>query len=61
MLTNSHHAAFDFRISRELHHAGWRVAFDTARPRLGLEKELVGRSRLVRLAPRSLVLLCHDR
>jgi len=61
LLTNSHHAAVDFRISRELHHAGWRVAFDTARPQLAQDKETVRRSRLVRLAPRSLVLLSHDR
>jgi glycogen operon protein len=61
LLTNSHYTEVDFRISRELHHAGWRVAFDTARPQLALEKEIVRRSRLVPLAPRSLVLLSHDR
>ncbi len=61
LLTNSHHAPVDFRISGELHPSGWRVVFDTARPQLSAGKEAVKRSRLVRLAARSLVLLTHER
>lgn len=38
-----------------------RTAAHTARPQLALEKEPVRRSRLIRLEPRSLVLLSHDR
>jgi glycogen operon protein len=61
LLTNSHHTPVDFRISGELHHAGWKLVFDTARPSLVNGKEAVKRSRLVKLAARSLVLLSHER
>jgi glycogen operon protein len=61
LLLNAHHEAVGFRISHELYHSGWRIAFDTARPDLPADTEPVKRSRLVHLAPRSLVLLCHER
>ena len=53
--------AVAFRISHELYHGGWKVAFDTARPTLEADKESVKRNRLVNLAARSLVLLSHER
>ena len=61
MLLNSHHEPVAFRISYELYHAGWKVAFDAARPDLPVEKEAVKRNRLIDLAPRSFVLLTHER
>ena len=61
LLLNAHHAPVNFRISQELHHAGWRIAFDTARPDLPPGKELVKRNRLVNLEARSLTLLRHER
>jgi hypothetical protein len=50
-----------FRISYELYHSGWRIAFDTARPDLPIEEESVKRYRLVDLVPRSFVVLSHER
>jgi hypothetical protein len=50
-----------FRISYELYHTGWKIAFDTARPDLPVEEEEVKRNRLVDLAPRSFVVLRHER
>jgi glycogen operon protein len=61
LLLNAHHAPVDFRISHELYHAGWKIAFDTARPGLPEAKESVKRNRLVNLAARSLILLSHER
>jgi isoamylase len=61
LLLNGHHEPVAFRISHELYHAGWRIAFDTARPTLEIDKESVKRNRLVNLAARSLVLLSHGR
>jgi hypothetical protein len=50
-----------FRISHELHPSGWKVAFDTARPKLAVEEEDVRRNRLVSLSARSFVVLSHER
>jgi isoamylase len=61
LLLNGHHEPVAFRISHELYHGGWRVAFDTARPELEIGKESVKRNRLVNLEARSLVLLSHER
>ena len=61
LLLNAHHEPVPFRISHELYHSGWKIAFDTARPELGVEEESVKRSRTVNLAPRSFVLLSHER
>ncbi len=61
LLLNAYHESVAFRISHELYHSGWRIAFDTARPELAIDKESVKRNRLVNLAARSLVLLSHDR
>jgi isoamylase len=61
LLLNAHHEPVAFRISFELYHGGWKVAFDTSRPGLGVDSEPVGRNRLVKLAARSLVLLSHER
>jgi isoamylase len=61
LLLNAHHEPVSFRISHQLYPSGWKVAFDTARPSLPVEKESVKRNRLVNLAARSLVLLSHDR
>ena len=60
-LLNAHHEPVSFRISHELYHAGWKLAFDTARPALEIGKETVKRNRLVQLAGRSMVLLSHER
>jgi glycogen operon protein len=61
LLLNAHHEAVSFRISHELHHSGWKVAFDTARPTLPIETEEIKRSRLVSLAARSFVVLSYER
>jgi isoamylase len=61
LLLNAHHEPVSFRISHELYHAGWKLAFDTARPALEIGKETVKRNRLVQLAGRSMVLLSHER
>ena len=61
LLLNAHHEPVAFRLSHELYHGGWNVAFDTARPTLGVDTEAVKRNRLVNLAARSLVLLSHER
>jgi isoamylase len=61
LLLNAHHEPVSFRISHQLYPSGWKVAFDTARPSLPVEKESVKRNRLVNLAARSLVLLSHER
>jgi isoamylase len=61
LLLNAHHEPVAFRISHELYHAGWKLAFDTARPTLEIGKETVKRNRLVQLAGRSMVLLSHER
>jgi isoamylase len=61
LLLNAHHEPVAFRISYQLHHSGWRVAFDTARPDLPLEKEVVKRNRVFDMAPRSFVVLTHAR
>jgi glycogen operon protein len=61
LLLNAHHEPVSFRISHELYPSGWKVAFDTARPALPVEKEAVKRNRLVSLAARSFVVLCHER
>ena len=61
LLLNGHHEPVSFRISHQLYPSGWKVAFDTARPSLPVEKESVKRNRLVNLAARSLVLLSHER
>jgi len=60
LLLNAHHEPVAFRISHELYHAGWKVAFDTARPTLEIDRESVKRNRF-NLAARSLVLLSHAR
>ena len=61
LLLNAHHEAVSFRISHELYHSGWRIAFDTARPTLEIGKESVKRNRLVNLTARSFVVLSHER
>jgi glycogen operon protein len=61
LLLNAHHEAVSFRISHELYHSGWRIAFDTARPALEIGKESVKRNRLVNLTARSFVVLSHER
>ncbi len=61
LLLNAHHEPVAFRISYQLYHAGWKVAFDTARPNLPLEQEAVKRNRIVDMAPRSFVVLSHER
>jgi glycogen operon protein len=61
LLLNAHHEPVPFRISYELYHSGWKIAFDTNRPELPLEEEFVKRNRLVDLAPRSFVVLTHER
>jgi glycogen operon protein len=61
LLLNAHHEPVVFRISHELYHSGWKVAFDTARPAMEIDVEAVKRNRLVNLAPRSFVLLSHER
>ena len=61
LLLNAHHEPVAFRISYELYHSGWKVAFDTARPHLPLEREAVKRNRIVEMAPRSFVVLSHER
>jgi isoamylase len=61
LLLNAYHEPVSFRISHELHTSGWTVAFDTSRPTLPVEKELVKRNRLVSLAARSFVVLSHAR
>ncbi len=61
LLLNAYHKPVAFRISYELYHSGWKVAFDTARPNLPLERESVKRNRTVEMAPRSFVLLSHER
>ncbi len=61
LLLNSHHEPVAFRISYQLYHSGWKVAFDTARPHLVLEREVVKRNRIIDMAPRSFVLLSHER
>ncbi len=61
LLLNSHHEPVHFRISYQLYHSGWKVAFDTARPDLPLGSELVKRNRIVDMAPRSFVVLSHAR
>jgi glycogen operon protein len=61
LLLNAHHEPVSFRISYQLHHSGWRIAFDTARPDLPLEREAVKRNRVVDMAPRSFVVLTHAR
>ena len=40
LLLNAHHEPVAFRISYELYHSGWKIAFDTARPDLPLEQEV---------------------
>jgi isoamylase len=61
LLLNAHHEPVSFRISHELYPSGWKVAFDTSRPTLASDQELVKRNRLVSLAARSFVLLSHER
>jgi hypothetical protein len=61
LLLNAHPGAVAFRISPELYQAGRKIAFDTARPALELNKESVKRNRLVDLAARSLVLRSYER
>ncbi len=61
LLLNAHHEPVAFRISYGLHHSGWKVVFDTARPNLPLERESVKRNRIVDMAPRSFVVLSHGR
>jgi isoamylase len=61
LLLNAHHEPVAFRISYQLYHSGWRVAFDTARPNLPMEREVVKRNRIVDMAPRSFVVLSHER
>jgi glycogen operon protein len=61
LLLNAHHEPVPFRISYELYHSGWKIAFDTARPDLPVEQYTVGRNRLVDLTARSLVVLSHER
>jgi glycogen operon protein len=61
LLLNAHHEPVPFRISYQLYHSGWKVAFDTARPNLPIERESVKRNRIVDMAPRSFVVLSHER
>ena len=61
LLLNAYHEPVSFRISHQLYPSGWKVAFDTARPTLPVEKEAVKRNRLVSLAARSFVVLSHER
>jgi glycogen operon protein len=61
LLLNAYHEPVPFRISYQLYHTGWKVAFDTARPHLPLELEVVKRNRIVEMAPRSFVVLSHER
>jgi glycogen operon protein len=61
LLLNAYHEPVSFRISHELHPSGWVVAFDTARPTLAVEKEVVKRNRMVGLAARSFVVLKYAR
>jgi isoamylase len=61
LLLNAHHEPVSFRISHELYPSGWKVAFDTSRPAVPADQELVKRNRLVNLAARSFVLLSHVR
>jgi isoamylase len=61
LLLNAHHEPVAFRISYELYHSGWKIAFDTARPNLPVERESVKRNRIVDMAARSFVLLSHGR
>jgi len=61
LLLNSHHEPVSFRISHELFPTGWKIAFDTARPEMETDSELVRRNRLVSLEARSFVLLSHER
>jgi isoamylase len=61
LLLNAHHERVPFRISYELYHSGWKVAFDTARPNLPIEQEVVNRNRLIDLTERSFVVLSHER
>jgi isoamylase len=61
LLLNAHHEPVTFRISYQLYHSGWKVAFDTARPNLPIEREVVKRNRIVEMAARSFVLLSHER
>ena len=61
LLLNAHHEPVAFRISYQLYHSGWKVVFDTARPNLPLEREVVKRNRIVDMAPRSFVVLSHER
>jgi isoamylase len=61
LLLNAHHEPVAFRISYELYHSGWKIAFDTARPKLPMEREAVKRNRIVEMAPRSFVVLSHER
>ena len=61
LLLNAHHEPVAFRISYELFHTGWKVAIDTARPDLPVERETVKRNRIVDMAARSFVVLSHER
>jgi glycogen operon protein len=61
LLLNSYHEPVPFRISYQLFHTGWHVVFDTARPDLPMEREVVKRNRIVDMAPRSFVMLSHER
>jgi isoamylase len=61
LLLNAHHEPVTFRISYQLYHSGWKVAFDTARPDLPIGRETVKRNRMVEMAARSFVLLSHER
>ena len=61
LLLNAHHEPVAFRISYELFHTGWKVAIDTARPNLPVERESVKRNRIVEMAARSFVVLSHER
>ncbi len=61
LLLNAHHESVAFRISYQLYHSGWKVAFDTARPHLPIERESVKRNRILDMAPRSFVVLSHER
>ena len=61
LLLNAHHEPVEFRISYQLYHSGWRIAFDTARPGLPLEREVVRRNRIIEMTARSFVVLSHER
>jgi glycogen operon protein len=61
LLLNAYHEPVTFRISYQLYHSGWKVAFDTARPELPIGRESVKRNRMVEMAARSFVLLSHER